>query len=140
MGTLNLTSLISEIQRHHATRSDLTDQIVVDKLNLVQEKLARLWQWEELDEGEDVTITITATAKDDKIITLVTTYRDIYSIRLITGDGQSRKLEYIGKRTFDELFPEPEFSARGDPMIYTVWTASLRSTALLGGWVGCVAL
>ncbi|KKK64484.1 hypothetical protein LCGC14_2983770, partial [marine sediment metagenome] len=69
MGTLNLTSLISQIKLHHANRSDLTDQIVVDKLNLVQERLARIWEWEELDSGEEVTIPITATAKDDKTIT-----------------------------------------------------------------------
>lgn len=128
MGTLNLTSLIAEIQRHHANRSDLTDQIVVDKLNLVQQRLARIWEWEELDAGEEVTIPITATPKDDKTITLVTTYRDIYSVRLITGVsvGRSRKLEYISKRTFDLMFPEPEFDARNTPHIYTTWKNKLE--------------
>ncbi len=128
MGTLNLTALIAEVQRHHANRSDLTDQIVIDKLNLVQERLARLWEWEELDNGEEVTITITSTAKDDKTITLVNTYRDIYSVRIITGStaGRSRKLEYITKRSFDSLFPEPEFDARSTPTIYTVWQDKLE--------------
>ncbi len=128
MGTLNLTSLIAEIQRHHANRSDLSDQIVIDKLNLVQERLARLWEWEELDDGEDVTITITSTAKDDKIITLTKTYRDIYSIRLVTGanTGRSRKLHYIPKRTFDLIYPEPEFDARSEPTVYTVWQDKLE--------------
>lgn len=126
MGTLNLTSLIAEIQRHHANRGDLTDQIVVDKLNLVQERLARIWEWEELDSGEEVTIPITSVAKDDKTITLVSTYRDIYSVRLITGDGTSRKLNYISKRTFDKMFPEPEFDARHEPTIYTVWKNKLE--------------
>lgn len=128
MGSLNLTTLIAEIQRHHADRSDLTDQIVVDKLNIVQERLARLWEWEELDSGEEIVIPITSVPKDDKIITLVKTYRDIYSIRLITAAeaGRSRKLEYIPKRTFDDIFPEPEFDARGDPLIYTVWQDKLE--------------
>lgn len=128
MGTLNLTSLISEIQRHHANRSDLTDQIVIDKLNLVQERLARIWEWEELDVDEDVLLTVTATPKDDKIVTLVTDYRDIYSVRLVTGAsvGRSRKLEYIPKRTFDELYPEPEFNARSEPTVYTVWKKKLE--------------
>ena len=105
MGTLNLTALIADIQRHHANRSDLTDQIVVDKLNLVQERLARVWEWEELDSGEEVTITISATLKDDKTVTITKTYRDIYSVRLVTGDGQSRKLDYISKRYFDDSIP-----------------------------------
>ena len=126
MGTLNLTSLIAEVQRHHAGRSDLTDQIVVDKLNLVQERLARVWEWEELDEDEEVTITISSVAKDDKTISLVNTYRDIYSVRLVTGDGTSRKLDFIAKRTFDQMFPEPEFHARNDPLIYTVWKTNLE--------------
>ncbi len=128
MGTLNLTSLISQIKLHHANRSDLTDQIIIDKLNLVQERLARIWEWEELDNGEEVTIVITATPKDDKTITLVNTYRDIYSVRLITGanTGRSRKLDYISKRTFDNLFPEPEFDARSEPTVYTVWQNKLE--------------
>ena len=126
MGTLNLTSLIAQIQLHHANRSDLSDQIVVDKLNLVQERLARIWEWEELDSGEEVVIPITATAKDDKTITLVSTYRDIYSVRLVTGDGTSKKLDYISKRSFDLMYPEPEFDARNDPFIYTVWKNNLE--------------
>lgn len=128
MGTLNLTSLISEVQRHHANRSDLTDQIIIDKLNLVQERLARIWEWEELDSDEEVALTITAVAKDDKIVTLANTYRDIYSVRLITGVsvGRSRKLDYISKRSFDLLFPEPEFDARGNPTIYTIWKKKLE--------------
>ncbi len=128
MGRLNLTALIAEVQRHHAGRSDLTDQIVIDKLNLVQERLARLWEWEELDTDEEVTITITSVPKDDKIITLVTDYRDIYSVRLITGaqTGRSRKLDYIPKRTFDSMFPEPEFDARSEPTLYTVWKKKLE--------------
>jgi len=128
MGTLNLTSLISQIKLHHANRGDLTDQIIIDKLNLVQERLARLWEWEELDTDEEVIITITSVPKDDKIITLANTYRDIYSVRLITGanTGRSRKLDYIAKRTFDKMFPEPEFNARSEPTIYTVWKDKLE--------------
>ncbi len=126
MGTLNLTSLIAEVQRHHANRSDLTDQIVIDKLNIVQERLARVWNWEELDNGEEVTITISATAKDDKTIALVNTYKEIYSVRLVTGDGTSRKLERVSKRSFDKMFPEPEFVARNEPSIYTVWKNKLE--------------
>lgn len=128
MGTLNLTSLISGIQRNHANRDDLTDQIIVDKLNLVQERIARLWDWEELDQDEEVTIPITSVAKDDKTITLVNTYKEIYAVRLVTGTtvGRSRKLTYIGKRSFDEMFPEPEFDARSEPQFYTVWKEKLE--------------
>ena len=126
MGTLNLASLITEVRAFHAGRPDLDDEIIITQLNRVHERLARLWQWEELDSGEDLTLSIAGTALADKIVTPTITYRDIYSIRLITGDGQSRKLEYIAKRTFDQLFPEPEFHARGTPAIYTMWQDKLE--------------
>ncbi len=126
MGTLNLATLITEIRAFHAGRSDLTDEIIITTLNHVQERIARAWQWEELDVDEEVTLSIAGTAKADKTVTLVNVYRDIYSVRLVTGDGQSRKLDYIGKRTFDKTFPEPEFDARNDPQIYTVWKDALE--------------
>ncbi len=126
MGTLNLATLITEIRAFHAGRSDLTDEVIITQLNHVQERLARLWQWEELDRGEDITLSIAGTAKTDKIVTPTITYRDIYSVRLVTGDGQSQKLEYIAKRTFDQMFPEPEFHARGSPSIYTIWQDKLE--------------
>ncbi len=118
MGTLNLATLITEIRAFHAGRSDLTDEVIITQLNLVQERLARLWQWEELYLTETKNIAITSDAAADKILVLSQTFRDITSIRLITADGGSRKLEYIGTRSFDKLYPEPEFHARGDPRIY----------------------
>ncbi len=126
MGTLNLATLITEIRAFHAGRSDLTDEIIITQLNHVQERLARLWQWEELDQDEDILLGFAGLPKEDNVIALTNTYRDIYSIRLVTGDGQSHKLEYIAKRTFDEMFPEPEFHARGNPSIYTVWKKKLE--------------
>ena len=120
MGTLNLTSLISQIKLHHVNRGDLTDEIVIDKLNLVQERLARLWEWEELGRVLDTNLTITSVAEDDKFIAFPTNMREIVSFRLITTDGASRKLEEKSQRQFDQIVPEPEFYARGKPSIYTI--------------------
>jgi hypothetical protein len=85
-----------------------------------------MWDWEELDQSEEVTITITATAKDDKVITLSKTYKEIYAVTLVTGDGTSRKLQYLDKRQFDELYPEPEFHGRREPFTYTFWEEKLE--------------
>lgn len=44
--------------------------------------------------------------------------KDILSIRLITSDGASRKLEGLKARSFDGIVPEPEFYARRKTLKY----------------------
>lgn len=126
MGTLTGAQLISEVRRFFADRDDLTDAVLLTWLNLSQENLARQWMWEELDQTEELVIAITATAKDDKFLTPANTYRDFYSVRLVTTDGRSSRLTRLSKRQFDDRFPEPEFIARNNPRFYTYFQSKLE--------------
>lgn len=126
MGTLTGAQLISEVRRFFADRADLTDATILQWLNTTQESLARQWQWEELDETEEKTLSIAGTAKADKIVTPTNTYRDFYSVRLVTTEGDSGKLTRLSKRQFDAKFPEPEFHGRNDPIFYTYFQDKLE--------------
>lgn len=125
MGTLTTTELIDEVSTHLASRSDVTDSRIVRALNMAQEYLARTKDYEELRAVITGTFTITASPGSDKFLPFsslsITNPHEIYSFRVITADGRSRKLHYRTTRTFDRLIPEPEFYARGIPDVYIVW-------------------
>ena len=126
MGDLTRSQLISAVRRFFANRSDLTDGEIITWLNQSQITLARKATWEELDQTEDKTIPVTASKANDKIITLSKTYRDFYSVRLITAAGDSKRLTRLTKHQFDSKFPEPEFHARNDPSFYTYFGNKLE--------------
>lgn len=122
MGTLTTTDLIAEVRSYLGERSDVTDARIVRALNLGQEFMARSKDYEELRKTASNALTVS-----DKFLEftelpagLQKPY-EIYSFRVITGDGRSRKLTYRTARTFDRLIPEPEFHATGLPSTYTVW-------------------
>ncbi len=125
MGDLTATQLISEVTRHFAGRDDLTNADYVIALNLNQTRMARAHDFEELEFTETKTFAITATPANDKRIAFSSLTnsnpREIYSFRVITADGRSRKLRQLMPRAFDAEIPEPEFHARGVPSIYTRW-------------------
>jgi hypothetical protein len=130
VGTLTTSGLISEVSYHLAEREDVTDDRIVQALNLAQEYMARSEDFDELRVVETGTLTITGTPATDKFLAFSTfTYSnplEIYSFRVITSDGRSKKLSYRTARTFDRLIPEPEFYATGVPDIYTAWANKLE--------------
>ena len=130
MGTLDTTSLISEVQGHLADRGDLTAAKAIIALNLMQQRLARLHDFEELRKIESGTFVITATPKTDKFLAFSaltnTNPREIYSFRVVTTDGRSRKLTQRSYRYYDDKVPEPEFYSRGTPSDYIIWAESFE--------------
>jgi hypothetical protein len=122
---LTTTELIDEVRTHLAGRDDVTDARIVRAINLGQEYIARTRDYEELRKIESGVLVITADPKVDKFIAFSSLTNsnplEIYSFRVITNDGRSRKLVYRTSRSFDRLIPEPEFHARGTPNSYTVW-------------------
>lgn len=126
MGTVNLSSLILLTRRFFANRSDMTDEIITDHLNLAQEQIAKEYDWEELDATLTGNLTITSTIKDDKFFTIPTTVKEITSFRLITSDGRSRKVQSISVRNFDADIPEPEYYARNIPQRYCVHASKIE--------------
>ncbi len=126
MGTLTTQELIAEVRSHLGERSDLTDARLVQALNLAQDRIIRGYTWREFDKAESGTFVITASATTDKALAFSDIGggldpRTIYSFRVITGDGRSRKLVRKSPRGFDEAHPEPEFFARGRPIEYVIW-------------------
>lgn len=125
MGDLTGQTLVSEVSRHLAGRDDLTTADIITALNLSQTRLARAHDFKELEFSESGTFNITASAASDKIISFSSLTNDnpieIYSFRVVTADGRSRKLTQLAPRKFDLEIPEPEYYARGTPHIYTMW-------------------
>lgn len=120
MGTLNLSSLISNVQDFFGNRDDITDEDTIGYLNLAQEQIAKLEDWEELENTISGSFSVTATALDDKFLDLGTSLKEVHSFKVITNDGRSRKLDFISLRRFDSQIPEPEYFARGVPSVYTL--------------------
>jgi hypothetical protein len=124
---LNATELITEIKAHHANRSDLTDELVVRALNLSQDRIARSYDFEELQRVKTGSFVITADETVDKFLAYTDIGggiepRKIYSFRVTATDGTHQKLERYTARQFDELIPRPEWYARGRPLFYITWS------------------
>ena len=130
MGTLTGQELVDEVTAHLGGRDDLTSAEIVTALNLTQQRMARAHDFEELRYVDTGTFTITASATTDKFLAFSsltkTNPREIYSFRVITGDGRSRKLRGTAARELDEQVPEPEFYARGIPNSYVIWAESFE--------------
>lgn len=118
MGTLTYTQMKTEVLASLGNRTSFDEDRFVNILNLSQMRIARFRRWEELDAVTDSTLVITADATADKKIAMPSNTRDIYSFRLIIGDGKSRKLVRRTYRWFDRNVPEPEYYARGTPSDY----------------------
>lgn len=126
MSLLTLADLKIEITKGLGGRTDL-DTRMNNIVDLMQLRLARLKDFDELRQIESVDATITSSAADDKVITFPTLadarIRKIYSLRRFAPADETRagKLERVLTKKWDQVIPEPEFSARGWPTHYTVW-------------------
>lgn len=130
MGTLTTSELISEVKAHLANRDDLTDAEYITALNLMQTRLARKHDFEELRTIESGSFVISGTPATDKFLAFsalgVTNPREIFSFRIITSDGRSRKLKQRSYRYLDENVPEPEYNSTGVPTDYIIWAESFE--------------
>lgn len=125
MGTLTFTQLQAEIQAGLGGRTDLSARLPTF-VNLAQQRLSRIFDFDEMDIIATTTINNTGN-NNDKFIVLPN-LRDIYSLRLVDnavggpGTGsQARKLQQVHHRKWDKLIPYPEWYSRGKPTHYMVW-------------------
>ena len=117
MGTFQLSELRTEILLHFANRSDeqASEARITRAINIAQERMARAYSFEEMEVIASGTLPFTSTPTNDKYLAFtslpagMTEPRKIYSFRLITGDGRSRKLIKWSARQFDRFVPEPQF-------------------------------
>lgn len=128
MGTLTLTNLKSEIRSHLGGRTDLNDRLVT-ALNIAQIQLARVHDFEELQDVGTISFPFTGVTATDMFIQYSvlgdSDPREFYSISLVDGTN-SRKLVRKTVRQFDQLIPDPTRFALARPQIYVTWKTRLE--------------
>lgn len=124
MGFLTKAELREEVKATLGNRTDITDTRIDRFVHLAQIKMARAYDFEELERFTVFTNTYTGVPADDKFLTLDEDIRRIYSLRCADSAAgfRTRKLEYFIPRVFDTMMPEPEYYATGMPSAYTVYT------------------
>lgn len=119
MGTTTLSQMESLVRKHLGNRTDLDDELD-ELINFAQDMICRQHPHSDLDEL--ITDTLTA---DSATYTLSSVSRDIYSVRVLDGTN-SRKLDYIEYRLFDDMLPKPDEYTTGRPSHYTFWETKLE--------------
>jgi hypothetical protein len=117
MGTLTYTELQDEVRSGLGSRTDL-DSRLGRFVNLAQQRLARLHDFDEMKVISTTTIANTS-SDDDKYLTLPSV-REVYSMVLLDGSN-SRKITQKSSRYWDTLIPKPEYWSRSRPVNYTIW-------------------
>lgn len=122
---LVLQDMITEVRDHLGGRTDVTDGRIVRALNLGQEHLARQHAFEETNRllrGQS----LLANERFLEFDSLPSGFRardirEVYSFRIVPGDGRARKLVYRSTRSLDRLIPETGFWDPSIPTHYTIW-------------------
>lgn len=117
MGMLTLLELKDEVRSGLGGRTDL-DSRLTRFLNLAQQRLARLHDWDEMEVISTTTITNSGGSGDRYVG--MPLLREVYSI-VIEDDSRSRKLVQKSPRWWDRLIPLPEYHTRDTPSMYVVW-------------------
>src|SRR3990172_3706195 len=117
MGTLTFTELQDEVRAGLGGRTDLNTRLP-RFLNLAQQRLARLHDFDEMETNSTVGLTYTPAATDGDIT--LPSLRELYSIR-IEDDSRSVKLVQRSPRWWDKMVPMPNYHSRDIPQIYMIW-------------------
>ncbi len=136
MGVLQLADMREEVRAFMGDRTSLAPNTRVDRaLNLAQTRIARNHDYVEMRVLKTDTLPYTAVPLADKVLDLntllnvtssVEEIREIYSLRMITGDGRARKMTQLSPRQFDKRFPEPEFLSTDIPLVFVRWKDQLE--------------
>jgi hypothetical protein len=121
MGTLILSELQDEVRAGLGGRTDL-DTRLTRFLNLSQQRLARLHDFDEMETSSVVSLTYTGADTDGDIS--LPTLREVYSVRVI-DDSRSRKLVQKSPRWWDKMIPMPNYPSRDIPQLYMIWSSTV---------------
>lgn len=126
MGTLTQSELDSELLAAHGNRDDFTEARRLIALNLAQVRIARIYDWNELQSVDTGTIGSAGVKSTDKFELTPTNIRRIYSFRIVdtASKTNSRKLRWVPQRQWDQNVPESEAWDTDTPTIYTIWKRS----------------
>jgi len=117
MGTLTFAELKDETRAGFGGRTDL-DARLGRFLNIAQQRLARLHDFDEMETASVVSLSNTGASTDGDIT--LPTLRELHSIR-IEDESRSRKLVQRSPRWFDRMLPMPNYHSRDIPAIYMIW-------------------
>jgi hypothetical protein len=120
MGLLTLQSLIADVRSGLGNRTDITDQTLVNDLNVAQSQLARVFPFEELRKTAEKTNGLSPDAKKDKYLKLPPRAKKIHTLVRVEGTLSGKLIEKPW-RMLDEAFPCPEADPRDRPVYYTRW-------------------
>ena len=126
MGTLTYAEIKTEVVAALGGRSNFDADRMTVIVNLAQMRISRKHRWQEMEDLVEGNFVITGVVKTDKFLSIPANTRKIYTIRLILGDGSSRRLESRTNQFFDDQIPEPEYYATGDPTIYTTFADKIE--------------
>jgi hypothetical protein len=127
LGTPNTPgTLAGEVKAGLGNRSD-TDGRIVTALNFSQERIARLYDFAEMNKTVTSTMTYTGDPQVDMFIPMPDVapfIREIFSVVLMDGT-RAHKLRQIPTRTWDRVLGDPSALSGNDrPYFYTVWDYS----------------
>lgn len=125
MGTLTVNSMLAEIVRGVGNRTDLTasSSRVIDALNLAQEELTTVLNWQELEASIDFVMV----ANDPKVafsaIGASFNPKEIYSLRIVDSSDRSnsRKLQQLPTRSYDQVIADPQYYSGNTPVAFMRW-------------------
>lgn len=126
MGTLTFTELQDEVRAGLGGRTEL-DTRLGRFLNLAQQRLARLHDFDEMETKSTVALTFTGASTDGDIT--LPTLRELYSI-IVEDDSHSRKLVQKSPRWWDKMIPLPSYNSRDIPQLYTIWNNTVSAWPL----------
>lgn len=123
MGLLTYTQLDSELVAAHGNRDDISAARRLIAINLAQVRIARIYDWNELQEIVTGTIGNNSDPALDKFAAVPDNLRKIYSFKVVDTSSTyiSRKLKWIPQRQWDQNIPETEAWTTDIPVIYTIW-------------------
>ncbi len=117
MGTLTLTELKEEVRAGLAKRIDL-DARLTRFLNLAQQRIARLHDFDEMESISVSTFPYTGTVTDKYI--RLPMLRELYSFKSVET-SKARKLTQLTQRKWNQLIPASQEYQRATPRFYTIW-------------------
>jgi len=123
VGTLTFTELDTELQAAHGNRDDISQARRVVALNLAQTRIARIYDWNELQSIATGQIGDNADPALDKFEATPSNIRRIHSFKIVdtASKTNSRKLQWVPQRQWDESVPETEAWSVDIPVQYTIW-------------------
>lgn len=129
MGDLTLADLTSEVRQGLGNRTDggVSQQRIVNVLNMAQKRVARRWPWKDLKQLLYAQMSYTNNPSADIFMSLPFQLRTVHSFVLLdtTGGistlGQSLKMIQKPWRWFDRHYPSPAWLAPGWPQVYAWW-------------------